>query len=166
MKPKLKTPKDNTKKYCDELWYEIIKVKANYKCEISGAVSHLIGGDTILNSHHIVGKKNLALRYNYDNGISVAMGIHKFVIHNPNRAESGREQIKAVKGEFIFDRLKIYLNAKSGSIKLYKLKLEQDLKELLKALPDDMKKARLDYLLGDKKRNKEIREFLIKNLGA
>mgnify|MGYP007068892192 CR=1 FL=1 len=124
----------------------------------------MIGGDTVLNSHHIIGKKNLALRYDYENGISVSTGIHKFVIHNPNRAESGRELIKAVKGDFIFERLKIYLNAKSGSVKLYTIKLEQDLAEILNKLPDNIKKARLDYLLADKKRNKPIREFLIKCL--
>ena len=157
-------PKFDYKKYADELFYELIKANAGYKCEISGAIGTLIGGDAVLNAHHISGKPNLILRYLYENGISVTQGIHKFVIHNPNRAESGREQIKAVKGEFIFERLKIYSKAKSGSIKLYAIKLEQDLADILNKLPDNIKKARLDYLLADKKRNKTIREFLIKHL--
>jgi len=157
-------PKFDYKGYSDELWYELVKAKAGYKCEISGAIGTLIGGDSVLNAHHIAGKPNLVLRYLYENGISVTQGIHKFTIHNPNRAESGRNQIKAIKGDFIFERLKIYLNAKSGSVKLYTIKLEQDLAEILNKLPDNIKKARLDYLLADKKRNKPIREFLIKCL--
>lgn len=162
-KPKL-TPKFDYKGYSDELWYELVKAKAGYKCEISGATGTLTGGDSVLNAHHIAGKPNLVLRYLYENGISVTQGIHKFTIHNPNRAESGRNQIKAIKGDFIFERLKIYSKAKSGSIKLYALKLEQDLAEVLKSLPDNIKKARLDYLLADKRRNKPIRDFLIKHL--
>jgi hypothetical protein len=157
-------PKFNYKKYNDEIWFELIKALAYYKCEFSGEDGLQIGGDSVLNSHHINGKPNLRLRYETENGICVTNGIHNFVIHNAGRAEDGRNKIKAIRGVNIFERLNILKQCSGGSQKLYTIKLEQDLAEAINSLPDNIKKARLGYLLADKKRNKPIREFLIKSL--
>jgi len=61
--------KVNWVKLCDEIWSDIIKAKAGYKSEYSGKLGKQAGGDEILNAHHIVGKPNHRLRYDFDNGI-------------------------------------------------------------------------------------------------
>ena len=68
------------KKYCDELWSEIIKNKFNYKCFYCGKSNYL-------QSHHLISRKHLSTRYNVDNGLLLCSGCHMLSIismhHSP-----------------------------------------------------------------------------------
>lgn len=94
------------KKDCDELWSECIKARAKYKSEISGKEGRQIGGDSILNAHHISGKSSLRLRYELENGICLTKGEHFFGIHHQGRQKSYEEKIKKVKGKDIYEKMK------------------------------------------------------------
>jgi hypothetical protein len=101
---KKKKKKPNLRKKSDELWRDILLLKANYKSEISGKLCKKHGGDSILQAHHICRKPNYALRYDLENGIVMTMGEHKFGIHG-EREEWFRNRIKEVKGQDIYERL-------------------------------------------------------------
>jgi hypothetical protein len=61
-----------TVKQLDLLWSQAVKIKAGYKCEISGLTKH----QCKLNSHHIVGKRNFTLRWDLRNGLCVSSKKH------------------------------------------------------------------------------------------
>jgi hypothetical protein len=61
-----------TVKQLDLLWSQAVKIKAGYKCEISGLTKH----QCKLNSHHIVGKRNFTLRWDLRNGLCVSSSKH------------------------------------------------------------------------------------------
>lgn len=119
------------RKQCDNLWYEIIKKRAGYKSELSGQHGKQIGGDSILNAHHIMAKPNFRLRYELQNGICLTQGEHKWGVHNPNKAEEYRDKIIAYIGQERWDFLKS-LKSSGGkpSIYLTKLYLENELAKL------------------------------------
>lgn len=74
----------NWKAKADKAWADLIKLMAGYKSEYSGKAGKQIGGDYILNAHHILGKKNFALRYSIINGICLTSGEHCFIAHGNN----------------------------------------------------------------------------------
>jgi hypothetical protein len=57
---------------CVELWSALVKIKAGYKSEVSGIENEQ------LHSHHILGRKGHALKFNLDNGICLTATEHKF----------------------------------------------------------------------------------------
>lgn len=57
------------KKECDALWSKIIRKKGT--CEVCGKKLNL-------NAHHIIGRKNLTLRFDLKNGCCLCSGCHKF----------------------------------------------------------------------------------------
>jgi hypothetical protein len=59
------------KKKLDSLWSELIKREAGNKCEVCGR-------NESINSHHIVGRRNLRLRWELYNGVSLCAGCHVF----------------------------------------------------------------------------------------
>jgi len=61
-------------KQLDKLWSQLIKREAGNKCE----VCDLEGGNTRLNSHHIVGRRNYRLRWELYNGVCLCSGCHTF----------------------------------------------------------------------------------------
>jgi hypothetical protein len=63
--------KKGLKKKLDELWSELVKQEAGYKCEVCGKKEYL-------NSHHIVGRRNLRLRWETYNGVCLCSGCHTF----------------------------------------------------------------------------------------
>lgn len=117
------------KKECDDLWKEIIFIKAGYKSEISQQEGKKIGGTHILQAHHIGRKPNNRLRYEIENGICLTMWEHKYGIHGDHEEEY-RERIKKVKGKDIYDRMALLRNAKSADLRTVKLFLEQELRKL------------------------------------
>ena len=119
------------KKECDSLWSEIIKKKAGYISELSGKAGRQINGDFIICAHHIGGKANYRLRYELDNGICLTNGEHSFGIHNADRSEDYREQIKLVKGRDIYKRM-LALKREHGKtdLQLIKIYLQNELKQL------------------------------------
>jgi len=62
---------NSLRKECDRLWKEAVYLRAGYKSELSGKAGKQIGGDHVLNAHHIIHKPNNYLRYSLDNGICV-----------------------------------------------------------------------------------------------
>jgi len=141
-KPKVKVSKDKTKvkihkpdlkKECDDLWAEIIKLRAGYKSEISGREGRQIGGSYVMGAHHIAGKKTLFLRYSLENGICLEnTGEHIYGIHSRNItiANQYKAKIEEVRGSDIYDKLNSYSNNKSKSLKEIKIYLENELKKL------------------------------------
>ena len=122
-----KTP---IRKECDKLWSEIILKKAGYKSEIHPFhIGKQIGGDHTLVAHHIARKPNFRLRYETDNGICLTTGEHHYGIHG-SQEEKYLELIKLSKGEDIYDRMLLFKNAKSPSLVLVKMYLQDELKKL------------------------------------
>lgn len=58
-------------KKLDELWAELVKQEAGYKCEVCGTTQNL-------NSHHIEGRTNRRLRWELYNGVCACAGCHVF----------------------------------------------------------------------------------------
>jgi hypothetical protein len=54
-----------------DLWSEIVKKKAGYKCEVCGSTENL-------QSHHIIGRGNWRLRWEPRNGACLCAKHHKF----------------------------------------------------------------------------------------
>lgn len=129
-KRKPKTANKKLKDECDALWAECIKLRAGYKSEYSGKPGKQIGGDSILNAHHLIGKSSLGLRYNFDNGICLTNGEHNFIAHHTQRAEGFREFVKSLRGEDIFEKLTKFKHKTSTSLRMYKIYLEQEIKKI------------------------------------
>lgn len=117
---------------CDLLWSEIVKKKAGYKSELSGAKGKQIGGDNTLNAHHIAGKPNYRLRYAIEFGICLTFDEHINGIHNAGRAEYYRQRIIHVRGIDVFEKAKMYKNDYSHKSDLFLIKeyLSQELEKL------------------------------------
>ena len=112
---------------CDKLWSECIKARAGYKSEISNKTEKL-------HSHHIMGKPNLSLRYDLDNGICLTAGEHFFGIHNQGRMFQYLERIKAVIGDDRWQRLQIRRALKTKTLLETKEYLTIKLKQFKEAL--------------------------------
>jgi len=131
-KSKIKLPKSKSlKKACDDLWADIIKAKAGYKSELSGKEGKQIGGNSVLNAHHIAGKPNYRLRYEFENGICITNGEHFFGIHHAGHEFKYREWIKQVRGQDIYERMEA-LGHSAGNTKLAMVEifLRQELKRI------------------------------------
>ena len=63
------------KECTDRMWSENAKCRAGHECAFTEAKEGL-------NTHHLLGKKTLALRYSHDNAIVISCGMHKFVFHS------------------------------------------------------------------------------------
>ena len=90
----MKLPKKtNDRKYCDKLWAKIVKYRAGNKSELSGKTG-------ALHAHHVFGKGNLRLRFEFDNGVCLTSGEHFYIAHVQGRQYQ------------IFDLLKLKLGKK------------------------------------------------------
>lgn len=102
----MKTPRQRLIKRLDDLWSEVIKKRACYESEISGKLGKQIGGEHVLNSHHICGKSNHALRFDVNNGICITKGEHGFGAHgDKSRQEKFESKVKELRGQDIYERL-------------------------------------------------------------
>jgi hypothetical protein len=110
-------------KKLDKLWSEIIKLRA-------GMQSELTGKTISLDSHHIYRKPNYALRYSLDNGICLTSYEHRYGIHGAHEEEY-REKIKAVKGNDIYEKLRLMRNT-TVDLKLIEIYLENEIKKYMK----------------------------------
>jgi len=66
-----KPSKKTLKKKLDKAWSQLVKLQAGNKCEVCGSTE-------ALNSHHIVGRRNLCLRWEVMNGVCLCVKHHKF----------------------------------------------------------------------------------------
>lgn len=69
-----KPSKKTLKNKLDKAWSQLVKLQAGNKCEVCGKA----GPDAHLNSHHIVGRRNLRLRWETFNGVCLCAGCHTF----------------------------------------------------------------------------------------
>jgi hypothetical protein len=75
--PKTKKPltKGKLSKKLDEAWSLAVKKRAGYKCEVCGKTD-------ILNSHHIVGRRNRRVRWDVRDGVCLCVKHHKLGIES------------------------------------------------------------------------------------
>ncbi len=84
-----------------ELWSQLVKIRAGYKCEYS-ADKHT----PKLNSHHIYGKRIKSTRYDPDNGICLCVGHHKGYKMSPHLSPSAfTDWLKEYRGQEWHDNL-------------------------------------------------------------
>lgn len=112
-------------KALDNLWSELVKLKANNKCEVCGKTRNL-------NSHHVYSRAKRSVRWSVENGYTLCVGCHiglKFSAHKtPN---DFAEWSKRDRGQSWFD----LLAAKAHQIsKLHPFEKELLKKELQKEI--------------------------------
>lgn len=105
---------------CDHYWQKIIKIRAGYKCQISGKAA--------TDSHHIV-RKSASVRWDLSNGIALARSEH----NHDNEAEMNAKIISVI-GQSEFDRLE----AKARAIKQYRLSDLLELRDELKKIKGEL----------------------------
>jgi hypothetical protein len=66
-----KPSKKTLRNKLDKAWSQLVKLQAGNKCEVCGS-------SETLNSHHIVGRRNLRLRWEVMNGVCLCVKHHKF----------------------------------------------------------------------------------------
>lgn len=114
----------------DDLWADCIKLRAGYKSELSGREGRQIGGESVLHAHHLSGKSSHELRFSLDSGICLTSGEHRFVAHVEGRKEKFNNNVKLIRGDDAFEKLKPLANEKSKGLKYYKEYLLEKKKEL------------------------------------
>jgi hypothetical protein len=65
----IKTPPPSIDKKLDNVWSQLVKLRAGNKCESCGSTQNL-------NSHHIYSRAKKSLRWNLNNGICLCVGHH------------------------------------------------------------------------------------------
>lgn len=129
-KKKVLTYKEKLFQDCKDLWAECVKARAGYKSEYSGKWGKQIGGEEVLNAHHLAGKSCYALRFWIEGGMCLTKGEHNFIAHHSGRAEKFREFVKTKRGKDFFDKAKIMKrHGKPTPLELTKIYLQQELKK-------------------------------------
>ena len=75
MRPEIK----KLKKQCDDLWSEIVKLKAGYRCEKCGKQKTDFV-KVVLQSHHVITRAVYSTRHLIINGVCLCKGCH-YVAH-------------------------------------------------------------------------------------
>ena len=121
-----KQSRKSIRKELDELWAELVKKRAGYKCERSGKTRYL-------NSHHIFSRSNLSVRWDLDNGVCLNAGWHTLQTNSAHKAPiEFIEWIKDKRGEKWYQELRIKANQiKKWSTPELRILLERFRKELL-----------------------------------
>jgi hypothetical protein len=130
LKKTVKRKKNAQNKLLDDLWSKAVKILGNNKCVHCGASDGL-------NSHHIIGRRNFATRWEVKNGVVLCSKCHvfssKFSAHQTPL--SFTRFIIHLKGQEWYDQLE----AQCNEIKPDKEKLLKELKEIVygkeKSLP-------------------------------
>jgi hypothetical protein len=115
-----------TTKTLDGLWRKAVKKLAGDKCEYCGSTRYL-------NSHHIFGRRNFAVRWEVNNGVSLCAKHHEFnnefsAHQTPTRF---KDWITARRGEKWYEEL----NNQANGIKPDREKFEKQLSEILYGKP-------------------------------
>jgi hypothetical protein len=109
-----------TSKQCDELWAQVVKKRAGYKCERSGDTRNL-------QAHHIIPKSvSSALRYDLINGCCLTKANHLYWAH---RDSVGFSEWIETKRNIEYLKLKRH-NRSKHDYAIIKLYLEGELKKL------------------------------------
>ncbi len=107
----------------DKAWSQAVKIRAGYKCEISGMSKH----QCRLNSHHIVGKRNFTLRWDLRNGLCISSSKHTLARQSVHQDPEWARQWLLENRKEDFE----YLESKKNVITK---RTHSDKKELLKEL--------------------------------
>lgn len=122
-----KPSKKTLKNKLDKAWSQLVKLQAGNKCEVCGKTESL-------NSHHIVGRRNLRLRWETYNGVCLCAGCHTFRTNsfhqNPVWAE---EWLRENRGE----DLKL-VRATMNEIKKWTI---EDMQEKLEELQEELESS-------------------------
>lgn len=98
---KTKTERQKYKKRLDILWALIIKQRVGAICEYEGCIKK-----TYLNSHHIFGKRNMATRFDLENGICLCSGHHTLNMFSAHQSPAFEDWIKEHIGKERYERIK------------------------------------------------------------
>lgn len=105
----------NIRKHCDDLWRDLIKLRAGGKCERCNSTN-------VVQSHHIIPRTNWNLRFDERNGVALCKRHHIYWAHKdaiafinwlnieyPGRAQSIERRRYCEQGKKDYTLLKIYL---------------------------------------------------------
>ena len=70
------------------LWTKCVKERDNHTCQLCGARDGELnanGKPTIINAHHVIGRRCKALRFDVRNGLALCAGCHRFSPVGPHR---------------------------------------------------------------------------------
>jgi len=130
---KAKTERQKLTKQLDDLWRDIVKRRAGNVCEYYDHRTPRIFEDcnktTYLNSHHIFRRKNMATRWDLENGICLCAGHHTLNNFSAHHSPEFSDWIEAHIGEERYNRIMI----KSHTIKKWTI-------PEMKALVEEFKK--------------------------
>jgi len=122
---KAKTARKKLRDQLDHYWAVIIKQRAGNKCEHCSKVDYL-------NSHHIFGRSNLAVRWDLENGICLCPGHHTFNTFSAHQSPAFVDWIKEHIGIERYRRIE----ARSYTIRKWTI---PELEELLKEFKEEIK---------------------------
>ena len=92
--------KKATPKHCDNLWSELVKIKAGFGCEYCGNRQYL-------NSHHIFSRSNRSTRWDDKNGIALCPSHHTLGNFSAHKAPlEFAEWLKEKRGEVWYNDLR------------------------------------------------------------
>ncbi|MCK4320968.1 hypothetical protein KAX08_00395 [candidate division WOR-3 bacterium] len=91
---KAKTERRKLRDQLDKLWAEIIKKRADYRCEYREPANRC-KKMTYLNTHHIFSRSNLSVRWDLDNGVCLCSGHH--TLNNNSAHKAPAEFIEWIK---------------------------------------------------------------------
>lgn len=118
----------------DDLWSELVKLQANYKCEYCGT-------DKNLNSHHIFSRSNRSVRWDEANGVCLCVSHHtfnsKFSAHKTPTEFT--YWLESEYGRPFVDELRVKANSTKKWTKWEKQERENELKELIKVYKEKIK---------------------------
>ncbi len=70
----MRIKKYNIRKHCDDLWSELVKLRAGGKCEKCWSTN-------VVQSHHVVPRTNWNLRFDPENGVALCKKDHLWWAH-------------------------------------------------------------------------------------
>jgi hypothetical protein len=111
-------------KELDNLWSQLVKLKAGNKCEKCRRTQNL-------NSHHLYSRSNRAVRHDPENGCCLCSGCHALNNDSAHKAPADFwEWIRKKRGETWYQMLRIRANTVTKhDKKLLKIYLQQELKK-------------------------------------
>lgn len=74
---KYSLPKKSGKKFCDELWMQLIRLEYDNVCPICRSLN-LEPNDKMLNAHHLISRRVFKYRWDTNNGILICPKHHEF----------------------------------------------------------------------------------------
>ena len=126
-KPK-KRKKDSLGKMMLDKWSYLVKLRAGFQCEYCGTTK-------TLNSHHVFSVKNMATKWDIDNGMCLCVGHHKFSNFSAHLAPLAfGDWMKEYRGEEWYETLKAKSNSIVKHSKASKLAILEELKAMIKEL--------------------------------